>query len=120
MANILIIDDDELQLSFQRSILSSIGHTVYTTADGPHGLTILKNRPIDLILLDIGIPTMSGYEVLQEIKKYNSNMKVIIITAYPSVESVKLSMKYHADDYIQKPFEIDFYLERINHVLQNL
>lgn len=120
MANILVIDDDELQLAMQRTILSAEGHNVYTTADGPHGLVIFKSRPIDLVLLDVGMPSMSGFDVLKEIKNFNPYAKVIIITAYPSVESAKLSVKYNADDYIQKPFEVEYYLERIKNALQNV
>ncbi|RCK77770.1 MAG: Response regulator of zinc sigma-54-dependent two-component system [Ignavibacteriae bacterium] len=120
MANILLIDDDELQLAMQRAILTAEGHTVFTTADGPHGIEIFKSRPIDLVLLDVGIPSMSGFEVLKELKNINPEIKVIIITAYPSIESAKLSMKYNADDYIQKPFEVEYYLERIKNALQNV
>ncbi len=118
MSNILIIEDDELQLALQRSILIDAGHTVYATADGPYGISIFQQHDIDLVLLDIGIPSMSGFEVLRNIKNINPNAKVIMITGYPSIESSTLAIKYGAFDYIQKPFEPNLFLKRINNALQ--
>ncbi|MDI6804773.1 MAG: response regulator [Bacteroidota bacterium] len=118
MSNILIIDDDELQLALQRSILMDAGFTVFATADGPYGIFIYQQNDIDLVLLDIGIPSMSGLEVLREIKKVNPNATVIMVTGYPSIESSTLAVKYGAFDYIQKPFEANLFLKRIKNALQ--
>lgn len=120
MSNILIIEDDELQLALQRSILIDAGYTVYATADGPYGISIYQQKAIDLVLLDIGIPSMSGLEVLREIKRINPEAKVMMITGYPSIESSSLAVKYGAFDYIQKPFEINLFLDRVRNALHEI
>jgi DNA-binding response OmpR family regulator len=119
MHTILIIEDDELQIALLRHFLIDEGFTVYATADGPQGITIFENQEIDLVLLDIGIPSMSGLEVLQEIRKIKCDAKVIVITGYPSVESSVQAIKYGASEYLQKPIELKILLEKIKNTLQS-
>jgi DNA-binding NtrC family response regulator len=114
MHKILLIDDDEVQLRLQRIILTREGYTVFTTADGPQGITIFKKNHLDLVLLDLGLPSMSGIEVLKEIRRIDPRAKVIVVTGYPSVESTVLAMQCGAWDYIQKPVNADQLLRKIN------
>ena len=90
---ILIIDDDEIQLMLLRSILSSKGYSVHSTADGPQGVLLYKIQHPDLVLLDIGLPSMSGIEVLKQIRQIDQKAKVIVITGYASVESAVLAIR---------------------------
>jgi DNA-binding response OmpR family regulator len=117
MAKILIIDDDELQLKLQSSILLNEGYTVYTTADGPQGITLFKTYRPDLVLLDLGLPSMSGIEVLKELKMIDSRPRVIVVTGYPSVGSTVVAMRTGAWDYIQKPFDVKVLLKKIEDAL---
>ncbi len=114
MHKILLIDDDEIQLRLERMILSREGYTVYTTADGPQGITIFRKNHLDLVLLDLSLPSMSGIEVLKEIRRLDPKAKVIVITGYPSVESTVLAMQNGALDYIQKPIDAENLLRKIN------
>ncbi len=118
MSNILIVDDDEVQLRLQRILLMKEGYTVFTTADGPQGITIYKKNHIDLVLLDLGLPSMSGIEVLKEIRRFDGKAKVIVVTGYPSVESTVLAMQCGAWDYIQKPVDVEQLLKKIDSALK--
>ncbi|MBA4313275.1 MAG: hypothetical protein C0417_11675 [Chlorobiaceae bacterium] len=120
MYTILMIEDDEVQLALQRSILMDSGYKLYATADGPQGITIFQKHKIDLVLLDLGLASMSGLEVLREIRRIDEKAKVIVITGYPSVESSVIAMKYGAIDYIQKPFDVKTWLKRIRAILDNV
>jgi DNA-binding response OmpR family regulator len=117
MYNILIIEDDELQIAVLRSFLLDEGYNVYATADGPQGIIIYQKQNIDLVLLDLGIPSMSGLEVLREIKKIDAHAKIIVITGYVSVESSVSAIKYGALDYLQKPVDFKLLSERIKEVI---
>jgi two-component system, NtrC family, response regulator AtoC len=118
MSNILIIEDDELQIAVLRSFLLDEGYNVYATADGPQGILIFQKQNIDLVLLDIGIPSMSGLDVLQEIKKIDDQAKVIVVTGYASVESSVYAIKYGAIDYLQKPVDFNTLSEKIKKALK--
>jgi len=120
MQKILIIDDDEMQLRLQRILLVDEGYTVHTTADGPQGITIFKKHKFDLVLLDLGLPSMSGIEVLKEIRRLDSKAKVIVVTGYPSVESTVLAMRAGAYDYIQKPVDVKLMLKKIATALSSV
>ena len=118
MHKILIIDDDEVQLRLQRILLTKEGYTVLATADGPQGITIFKKNRLDLVLLDLGLPSMSGIEVLKEIRRIDNKAKVILVTGYPSVESSVLAMQSGAWDYIQKPINVHMLLKKVQLALQ--
>ncbi|MBI5021907.1 MAG: response regulator [Ignavibacteriales bacterium] len=120
MHTILMIEDDEVQLALQRSILMDAGYKLFATADGPQGITIFQKHKIDLVLLDLGLASMSGLEVLREIRRIDDKAKVIVITGYPSVESSVIAMKYGAIDYIQKPFDVKGWLKRIRAILEDV
>jgi two-component system response regulator AtoC len=117
MPKILIIDDDEVQLSLQRSVLSSRGYTVQSTADGPQGILLFRTHHPDLVLLDIGLPSMSGIEVLKQIRQIDQKAKVIVITGYASVESAVHAIRAGAWDYVKKPYDVDALLKKIGAAL---
>jgi len=117
MHKILLVDDDEIQLRLLRILLMKEGFTIYTTADGPQGITIFKKNHPDLVLLDLGLPSMSGIEVLKEIRHIDIKSKVIVVTGYPSVETIVLAMQAGATDYIQKPVDVEILLKKIHAAL---
>ena len=117
MSKILIIDDDEVQLMLQRSLLANEGYTVYTTADGPQGITLFRTHRPDLTLLDLGLPSLSGIEVLKEIRRIDEKAKVIVITGYASVESAVLALRTGALDYVRKPYDVKALIKKIGNVL---
>src|SRR3972149_687480 len=108
-ANILVIDDEQIMRDGCSRILSRDGWSVICAETGGQGLEEMKGRPenIDVILLDLMMPGMSGMEVLDHIRSYDSNLIVIVITGYATVESAVEAMKKGAYDFIPKPFTPD-------------
>jgi DNA-binding response OmpR family regulator len=93
---------------------------VHSTADGPQGITIFKNNPVDLVLLDLGLPSMSGIEVLKELRRHDPKARVIVVTGYPSVESIVVAMQNGAWDYMQKPIDVQVLLKKISSALASM
>ena len=106
-ANILIVDDDRGHLTSLRTVIRSWGYEVTTVEDGQDAVAAVKDSPVDLILMDVRMTTMSGIEALAHIKRYNPSIPIIIMTAYSSVESAVEALKGGAYDYLIKPFDFD-------------
>ena len=110
---ILIIDDNRGVLSALEDILSDSGHNILTATDGPTGIeTAIKQQP-DLIMLDIMMPRLNGYEVAKQLrKKFKEDVKIVFVSIKPKQE---VDMK-HVDGYIQKPFGITDIIKEVNKV----
>ncbi len=105
MKRILIVDDDK-DLCFNLScILKEEGHEVIAASDGKQALNALAENVPDLVLLDVRLPGMDGVELLEEMKKIEKNLPIIMLTAYSDVKSAVKAMKLGAFDYITKPFD---------------
>ncbi|MGC8718557.1 MAG: sigma-54-dependent transcriptional regulator [Thermodesulforhabdaceae bacterium] len=118
MAEILIVDDDpQLRKSFER-ILASIGHEVKTASSAETGLSIVREKVPDLVIMDVRLPGMNGLEAFEEIKKIEPRLPVIIMTAYGTTETAIEATKRGAFDYILKPFDIPVMLELIEQALK--
>ncbi len=107
--NILVIDDEQIMRDGCSRILSRDGLSVICAENGNRGLEEIKGRPeqMDVILLDLMMPGMSGMEVLDHIRTFDPNLLVIVITGYATVESAVEAMKKGAYDFIPKPFTPD-------------
>jgi DNA-binding NtrC family response regulator len=103
MTKVLIVDDDEFILNILAHQLQEEGTILFTTADGPHAVELYKKEMPDIVLLDIGLPSISGLEVLKQIKQFDKNAKVIMITGYPSSLMEKEAMSNGAFAYYEKP-----------------
>lgn len=118
MSTILIIDDDDqLRTSFQK-LLTEEGYSVQNAASGETGLELVKNKVPDLVILDMRLPGMNGFEVFQAIHKIEPKLPVIIMTAYGTTESAIKATKLGAFDYILKPFDIPDMLNFIRQALE--
>jgi len=106
-ANILVIDDEEAMRDSCRQTLSRDGNKVETAQDGSKGLALLEKKSFDVVILDLKMPGLSGMEVLKKIKEDDSDVMVIVITGYATVESAVEAMKRGAYDFIPKPFTPD-------------
>lgn len=120
MHKILVIDDDEVLLRLLSINLGEAGYSVLTTADGPRGIALYKEQMPSLVLLDLGLPTMSGVEVLKEIRALDSKAKVIVVTGYGSVESAVIAIRFGACDYVQKPFDMDVLSRKMETALSSV
>lgn len=110
---ILLIEDELAIIRMVERGLTSHGHQVLSAETGEDGLLIVSTEELDLILLDIGLPDISGHEVLKEIRRLRSDLPVIMLTARDDVEAKVSALDTGADDYITKPFVYEELLARI-------
>jgi two-component system, NtrC family, response regulator AtoC len=104
----ILIIDDEPHLPHQLArYLRKHSYEVSTVADGEAGLRELQRNNIDLVLLDLRLPKMSGMEVLQRIREQEQELPVVMLTAYGDVQTAVNAMKLGASDYLQKGFDLD-------------
>ena len=114
-ANILVVDDDQDLSEFIVEILVKEGYKVSAAGNVNDCLYKLKNDIFDIVLLDLKLPDINGVKGIAEIKEVSPHSKVIILTGYPSVESVVSTMKDGAVDYLKKPFKN----EELLNIIQN-
>ncbi len=115
---VLIIDDEEVLRDVLETVLSREGFDVTTAATGEEGLTRLDDEEIDLIILDMMLPGMSGMETLRSIKDSDPQIPVIIVTAYSSIDGAIEAMKLGAFHYIPKPFKNEEVVLTVNKALE--
>lgn len=118
--SILIIDDESEFLKIMKVWLESLGYTVITAQDGKSGLGKARESNPDMIILDVLMPEMNGYEVCRLLKfdeKYKS-IPVIMLTAKTQNVDRQLGERVGADDYISKPFKNEELLAKIKNILK--
>ena len=113
METILIIEDDPVMLRGLKDNFAYAGYTVLTAADGEAGLDAALDAKPDLILLDIMLPRINGYEICRLIRKENLDMPIIMLTAKGEESDIVLGLNLGADDYVTKPFSIKELLARV-------
>ena len=105
MANkILVVDDDLNICELLKLYLENDGYVVYTANDGKQAVDMFKNKTPDLVLLDIMLPKMDGWQVCREIRK-TSGVPIIMLTAKGETFDKVLGLELGADDYVVKPFD---------------
>lgn len=117
-ASILVVDDEENAREGLSKILSKEGYKVDTAADGKEAIDVIKRQNFDLVITDMRMPLMDGFEVLREIKKMDEDIGVIMITAYGEVESYLEAMNLGAFEYINKPVRVNELKRVITKVLE--
>lgn len=111
---ILIIEDDPTLLQVLKDNFEYSGYTVRVAADGKKGLQAARDATPDLILLDIMLPEMNGYDVCRRLRREGVSVPIIMLTAKGQEADVVLGLNLGADDYVTKPFSIDVLLARAN------
>ena len=110
---ILIVEDDKNISGYLEESLKEAGYRTKVTSDGAVALNYIKETPPDLILLDLGIESISGETVCTEVKKSFPDLPIIILTAKDSKKEIVHGLDLGADDYLPKPFDTDELLARI-------
>jgi len=105
LGSVLIIDDEAAIRESLQTLLDLEGYEVDTAGDGDEGLARLAERPYDLVLLDFAMPERDGIEILRDIRERDSELAVIMITAYGTVENAVNAMQAGATNFIQKPWD---------------
>ena len=106
-SEILIVDDDSAHRTMLRTLLSGWQYDIIEADDGSTAIEKVKERPFDLVLMDVRMLKVSGLEALDEIKAFNPAIPVIIMTAYSSLETAVEAIKKGAYDYLTKPLDFD-------------
>jgi len=116
---ILIVDDDDMvRLSYLRSLAGVRARCdVAATRDGAEALRAMEQEPFDVVLLDLRMPGMDGLSVLKAIKERWPESQVVIITGYPTLETVKEAIQMGASDYLSKPVGPDEIIHAANGAL---
>jgi DNA-binding response OmpR family regulator len=117
METILIVEDDPAMLRGLKDNFEYKGYRTVTAKDGEEGLNAALNAKPDLIILDIMLPKINGYEICRLIRKENLDMPIIILTAKGEESDVVLGLNLGADDYVTKPFSIRELLARVERFL---
>lgn len=119
---ILLVDDSPSNNLLLQNILEEEGYAPITSFDGKNALEIIRKEKPDLVLLDIMMPEIDGFEVLEDIVTNNDtkDIKVIIITARKDPEDRNRAIDLGVIDYIIKPIDIDYLLKRIEYVVQKI
>ena len=116
-AKILVVDDEPHLLKLVRSNLETQHYKVITALDGVSGLGMVDKEGVDLVLLDVMMPGMDGFDVLQKIREFSS-VPVIMLTAKDQDVDVVKGLHLGADDYVRKPFSVHELLARVESVLR--
>lgn len=101
--NILIVEDDFYNAEYLKEILSETGLTILHTEYGRQAVEIALSQPIDLVLMDIRLPDINGYEATRQIRQHKPQLKIIAQTAYAAQEEKQKAFDAGCDDYVSKP-----------------
>jgi two-component system chemotaxis response regulator CheY len=118
MARVLLIDDDEFSLALGRNILEEEGYEVHSTADGPQAIDLYQRTRPDVVLLDVGLPSMSGLGVLKAIRHIDKEAKVIVVTGYDSGKNVEIAYESGASGFVRKPADFHKILAMIEELIR--
>ncbi|HEX6227197.1 MAG TPA: response regulator transcription factor [Chryseolinea sp.] len=115
---IMLVEDDESLGFLIKDSLSSLGWKVHLYKDGEKGLSAFHHNTFDLCILDIMLPNKDGYDLAQDIRRYNQHVPIIFLTAKSQTEDRIRGFQAGADDYVCKPFSIEEFKYRIEAVLR--
>lgn len=116
--HILIVEDEKKLAILLRRVLSEERHIVDVANDGASGLDLAGSGTYDLVILDVMLPKMDGFEVLREMRTYGVETPVLMLTAKGAIEDRVLGLKSGADDYLIKPFAMAELLARVDALLR--
>jgi len=106
-ASILVIDDEDIMREILDALLTREGYQVRLASSGAEGIELARSTPFDAAIVDLMMPGLDGLATLEELKKIDDDLPVLMITAFASVETAISAMKHGAFDYVTKPFKND-------------
>lgn len=117
-ANVLVVDDDESIRHTVSDALRLAGHHAVEAADGVTAIDRVTREPFDLVILDVNMPHVDGFAVLEKLRRRRPDLPVIMLTARDEREDVVQGLRLGADDYIRKPFGLEEFSLRVSAVLR--
>ena len=118
MFHILVVDDDKNTRRLFRAVLENAGYTVSAASDGAEALDLMDSEHIDLVVLDIMMPHMDGYEFTKALREVENNLPILMVSAKQLPEDKKKGFLVGTDDYMTKPIDEEEMLLRIKALLR--
>ncbi len=118
MANILVVDDEDGLRDLLVDAVKVAGYESSSVGDGLEAISWLKRNQADLVILDINLPKLSGFEVLEQMRQQNIDTPVILLTARADKADITHGLRAGADDYLTKPFSLEELILRIRAILR--
>jgi len=115
---VLLVEDDQRMAGLLRRGLEEEGHVVSTASDGPTGLGVAMSCEFDVIVLDIMLPGINGYEVARRLRQKECRTPILMLTARDSVPDIVEGLDRGADDYLTKPFSFEVLLARLRALIR--
>ena len=107
MSNLLIVDDEQSYRQLLTLVFEGDGHNIRTAMNGREALEMLRVEPAEVIITDVKMPDMNGIELLRAVREFLPDVGVILMTAFATVDTAREAFKLGADDFIQKPFDVE-------------
>jgi len=111
--SLVIIDDNPLNNEFVTAALTREGLKIYSACDAMEGLALVHKHHPKIAIVDLALPTMTGFEVLDRIKAFDPEIETVVITAFHSIMSFEQVKKRNASDYLNKPVPLAVLRERV-------
>ena len=118
MFHILVVDDDKNTRRLMQAVLEADGYTVLTACDGEQALALMDTEHVDLVVLDVMMPNMDGYEFTRELRQSNSELPILMVSAKQLPADRKQGFLVGTDDYMTKPVDTEEMLLRIRALLR--
>lgn len=115
---LLLVEDEQSLQEVIELNLNLKGYNVTTESDGSNALQRIKNGYFDLVILDVMLPSMSGFEVCEQVRKINKSLQILMMSAKDSSSDKIKGLKLGADDYLPKPFDLEELLLRVESLLR--
>ena len=115
-AKILIVDDEQFVRDLLEKVLRRRGHDVVVVGDADQALKALEAAEVDLLLPDVVMPGMDGFDLLRRVKSAYPQIKVIVLTGYARKQSISDFLLYGADEYLSKPFQVHELISAVDRV----
>ena len=107
MSNLLIVDDEQSYRQLLTLVFEGDGHQIRTAMNGREALELLQSEPAEVIITDVRMPDMDGIELLRAAREFLPDVGVVLMTAFATVDTAREAFKLGADDFIQKPFDVE-------------
>lgn len=117
--HVLIVDDEPAILRFLRTSLTANGYLVEEAEDGTTALKLARRNPTDVVVLDLGLPDIDGFEVIRQLREGGSVLPIIVLSSRTDEAGKVKALDLGADDYLSKPFGVDELLARIRAALRH-
>ena len=118
IVRLLLVDDEARFVETLSKRLTARGFDVAGALSGPQALDLLRDRPFDVVLLDVWMPGMDGLEVLKEIRRLHPSVRVVLVSGNASITAAVEGIRLGATDYLLKPVEIDDVLAKVEEAFE--